>query len=253
MNLNNKTIVITGAARGLGLAIAQWLGQRGANLALIDLDTPELYQAQQVCHAQGIQTLALPANVTSEAEVTTAISNAVKALGPLNGLVNNAGILRDGQLVKAHAGQVTDKLSLTQWQAVLDVNLTGVFLCGREVAASMIGSGSRGVIVNMSSLARTGNFGQSSYSAAKAGVAALTVSWSQELARFGIRCAAVAPGVIATDMTRAMKNEAKARLTSAIPVGRMGTPDEVANAVGFIFENEYYNGRILELDGGLVL
>ena len=110
--------------------------------------------------------------------------------------MNNAGILRDVQLVKAHDGQVVDKLSLTQWQAVPDVNLTGVFLCGREVAASMIASGPRGVIVNMSSVARTGNFGQSSYSATKAGVAALTVSWPQELARFGIRCFAVAPDVI---------------------------------------------------------
>lgn len=251
MNLDNKTIVITGAARGLGLAIAEWLAKRGTNLVLIDLDTPELYQAEQTCIAQGAQALALAADVTSETEVANAVSRGTDEFGSLHGLVNNAGILRDGLLVKARDGEVTDRLSLEQWQAVIDVNLTGVFLCGREVAASMIATGSQGVIINMSSLARTGNFGQSSYSAAKAGVAALTVTWAKELARFGIRCAGVAPGVIETDMTLAMKSEARAKLTSAIPLQRMGRPDEIASAVGFIFANDYYNGRILELDGGL--
>ena len=183
MNLDNKTIVITGAARGLGLAIAEWLARRGTNLVLIDLDTPELYQAEQTCIAQGVRVLALAADVTCETEVANAVSRATEVFGSLHGLVNNAGILRDGLLVKARDGEVTDRLSLEQWQAVIDVNLTGVFLCGREVAASMIATGSQGVIINMSSLARTGNFGQSSYSAAKAGVAALTVTWAKELAR----------------------------------------------------------------------
>ena len=251
MNLNNTTIVITGAARGLGLAIAKRLAKCGANLALIDLDTPELYRAEQACSMLDVQVLAVAADVTKESEVAHAISRATDELGALHGLVNNAGILRDGLLVKARDGKVIDKLSLAQWQAVIDVNLTGVFLCGREVAASMISTGSQGVIINMSSLARTGNFGQSSYSAAKAGVAALTATWAKELAQFGIRCAGIAPGVIETDMTQAMKDEARARLTSAIPLKRMGRPDEIASAVGFIFANDYYNGRILELDGGL--
>lgn len=148
---------------------------------------------------------------------------------------------------------MTDKLSFDKWQAVINVNLTGVFLCGREVAASMIESGSQGVIVNIASIAREGNFGQSNYSAAKAGVSAMTVTWSKELAKYGIRCAAIAPGVIETEMTGSMKPEAKARLTAGIPVGRMGTPEEIAQTVGFIFENNYYNGRVLELDGGLKL
>ena len=251
MNLDNKTIVITGAARGLGLAIAEWLAKRGTNLVLIDLDTPELYQAEQACIAHGARVLALATDVACETGVANAVSRATDEFGSLHGLVNNAGILRDGLLVKARDGEVTDRLSLEQWQAVIDVNLTGVFLCGREVAASMIATGSQGVIINMSSLARTGNFGQSSYSAAKAGVTALTVTWAKELARFGIRCAGVAPGVFETDMTQAMKSEARAKLTSAIPLQRMGRPDEIASAVGFIFANDYYNGRILELDGGL--
>lgn len=253
MNIKNKNILITGAARGLGLAMANWFAERGANMGLMDLDTPELYQAADLYRSKGVKAVALPANVAEEDQVEAAVQKAYAELGPLNGLVNNAGILRDGLLIKAKDGKVTDKLSFDKWQSVINVNLTGVFLCGREVAASMIESGSKGVIVNIASIAREGNFGQSNYSAAKAGVSAMTVTWSKELAKYGIRCAAVAPGVIETAMTGSMKPEAKARLTAGIPVGRMGTPEEIARTVGFIFENDYYNGRVLELDGGLKL
>ncbi|MGI2026286.1 SDR family oxidoreductase [Endozoicomonas acroporae] len=253
MNIKNKNILITGAARGLGLAMANWFAERGANMGLMDLDTPELYQAEEICRSKGVNAIALPVNVAEEAQVEAAVQKASVELGPLNGLVNNAGILRDGLLIKAKDGKVTDKLSFDKWQSVINVNLTGVFLCGREVAASMINSGSQGVIVNIASIAREGNFGQSNYSAAKAGVSAMTVTWSKELAKYGIRCAAVAPGVIETAMTGGMKPEAKARLTAGIPVGRMGTPEEIARTIGFIFENDYYNGRVLELDGGLKL
>ncbi|KEI70384.1 SDR family oxidoreductase [Endozoicomonas elysicola] len=253
MNIKDKNILITGAARGLGLAMANSLAERGANIGLIDLDTPELHKAAELCRSKGVNAIALPANVAEEAQVEAAVQKASAELGPLNGLVNNAGILRDGLLIKAKDGKVTDKLSFDKWQAVINVNLTGVFLCGREVAASMIESGSQGVIVNIASIAREGNFGQSNYSAAKAGVSAMTVTWSKELAKYGIRCAAIAPGVIETEMTGSMKPEAKARLTAGIPVGRMGTPEEIAQTVGFIFENDYYNGRVLELDGGLKL
>ncbi|WP_066014040.1 SDR family oxidoreductase [Endozoicomonas atrinae] len=253
MNIKDKNILITGAARGLGLAMASWFAERGANIGLIDLDTPELHEAAELCRSKGVNAVALPANVAEEAQVEAAVQKASAELGPLNGLVNNAGILRDGLLIKAKDGKVTDKLSFDKWQAVINVNLTGVFLCGREVAASMIESGSQGVIVNIASIAREGNFGQSNYSAAKAGVSAMTVTWSKELAKYGIRCAAIAPGVIETEMTGSMKPEAKARLTAGIPVGRMGTPEEIAQTVGFIFENDYYNGRVLELDGGLKL
>lgn len=253
MNIKDKNILITGAARGLGLAMANWCAEHGANIGLIDLDSPQLHKAAELCRAKGVNVIAQAANVEEEAQVEVAVQKTMEELGPLNGLVNNAGILRDGLLIKAKDGKVTDKLSFDKWQSVINVNLTGVFLCGREVAASMIESGSQGVIVNIASIAREGNFGQSNYSAAKAGVSAMTVTWSKELAKYGIRCAAIAPGVIETEMTGSMKPEAKARLTDAIPVGRMGTPREIAHAVGFIFENDYYNGRTLELDGGLKL
>lgn len=252
MDLKSKNIMITGGARGLGLAMAKWFAERGANLGLMDLEAPELEQAVEICRLKGVNAFAFPANVAEEEQVVSAVQKATVEMGPLNGLVNNAGILRDGLLLKVKDGKL-EKLAFEKWQSVINVNLTGVFLCGREVAASMVESGSQGIIVNIASIAREGNFGQSNYSAAKAGVSAMTVTWSKELAKYGIRCAAIAPGVIETEMTNSMKPEAKARICSGIPVGRMGTPEEVAETVGFIFENDYYNGRTLELDGGLKL
>ena len=166
---------------------------------------------------------------------------------------NNAGILRDGMLVKVKDGEIVDRMSLEQWQQVIDINLTGVFLCGREAATSMIRNQNGGVIINISSISRAGNIGQSNYAASKSGVAALTTTWARELARYGIRCVAIAPGVFETEMVASMKDEAKARITSAIPLNRTGTLDELASTVRFITENDYLNGRILELDGGLRL
>ncbi len=142
-------------------------------------------------------------------------------------------------------------VGLAEWQAVIDVNLTGVFLCGREAAAKFIELGSEGVIVNISSISRAGNMGQTNYSAAKAGVATLTVTWAKELARYGIRTAAIAPGFIATKMVASMKPESLAKMEAQIPLGRLGTPNEIAHTVAFIFENDYVTGRVFEIDGGI--
>jgi 3-oxoacyl-[acyl-carrier protein] reductase len=136
------------------------------------------------------------------------------------------------------------------WRAVIDVNLTGVFLCGREAAERMIRAGNGGCIINISSLSRAGNFGQSNYSAAKAGVAALTVVWAKELARHGIRVNAIAPGFIKTEMVASMKQEILDKMAAGIPAGRLGEPDEIAATAEFIFANDYMNGRVLEIDGG---
>jgi len=144
-------------------------------------------------------------------------------------------------------------LSLEQWQQVIDINLTGVFLCGREAATSMIRNDKGGVIINISSISRAGNVGQSNYAAAKAGVAALTTTWARELARYKIRSAAIAPGVFETEMVASLKPEAHERITSAVPLARTGSVEELAHAVQFIIENDYLSGRIVELDGGLRL
>jgi 3-oxoacyl-[acyl-carrier protein] reductase len=174
----------------------------------------------------------------------------VARFGRLDGVVVNAGILRDGLLVKAKDGEIVGKLSLEHWRAVIDVNLTGVFLCGREAAERMIRLGSGGCIINISSLSRAGNFGQSNYSAAKAGVAALTVVWAKELARYGIRVNAIAPGFIKTEMVASMKPEILEKMAAGIPAQRLGEPDEIAATVEFIFGNDYVNGRVIDVDGG---
>jgi 3-oxoacyl-[acyl-carrier protein] reductase len=171
----------------------------------------------------------------------------------LDGIVNNAGIVQDAMLLKVKDGHVIDKMTLAQWQAVIDVNLTGVFLCAREAAQRMVTLGHGGVIVNMSSVSRAGNLGQTNYSAAKAGVVAMTVVWARELARHRIRVGAVAPGFVRTPMVESMRPEILTKVTAAVPLGRLAEPDEIARAVEFIFENDFFTGRCLELDGGLRL
>jgi 3-oxoacyl-[acyl-carrier protein] reductase len=250
MELRGKTILITGAGRGLGAAMAKGLAQRGADLALVDLDEAGLDEVRAACRAVGVRVETYRANVAAEADVVGTFDRVVTDFGRLDGTIANAGILRDGLLVKAKDREIAGKLSLAQWQAVIDVNLTGVFLCGREAAERMIKLGLRGCIVNISSLSRAGNFGQSNYSAAKAGVAALTVVWAKELARHGIRVNAIAPGFIKTEMVASMKPEILEKMAAGIPVQRLGDPAEIASTVEFIFTNDYVNGRVLEIDGG---
>lgn len=250
MDLRGKTILITGAGRGLGAAMAKRLAGRGANLALLDLDERGLVAARDACRALGARAETYSANVAIEHEVIATFDRVITDFARLDGCIANAGILRDGLLVKAKDREVTGKLSLEQWQAVIDVNLTGVFLCGREAAERMIRAGNGGCIINISSLSRAGNFGQSNYSAAKAGVAALTVVWAKELARHEIRVNAIAPGFIKTEMVAGMKPEMLEKMAAGIPVQRLGEPDEIAATAEFIFANDYLNGRILEIDGG---
>jgi 3-oxoacyl-[acyl-carrier protein] reductase len=250
MDVRDKTILITGAGRGLGASMAKRLAGRGANLALLDLDAAGLAAVRDACRALGVRAETYSANVAKESDVVAAFDRVVADFGRLDGSIANAGILRDGLLVKAKDGEITGKLSLEQWQAVIDVNLTGVFLCGREAAERMIRQGSGGCIINISSLSRAGNFGQSNYSAAKAGVAALTVVWAKELARHEIRVNAIAPGFIKTEMVASMKPEILEKMAAGIPVQRLGDPDEIAATAEFIFANDYLNGRILEIDGG---
>lgn len=251
MKLQDTVIAITGAARGLGLETAKELAAQGAHLALIDMNSDQLAQALSVFESSGVQAKAYPCNVADETEVDNTFKKILEDFGQLNGLVNNAGILRDGLLIKAKGGQVEQRMSLSDWQAVIDVNLTGVFLCGRAASEAMITSNSEGCIVNLSSVARAGNIGQSNYSAAKAAVVALTTTWAKELARYKIRSMAVAPGFIETDMTGSMPDHAKAHLASVIPLGRPGQPDHIAQTIRHIFENDYLSGRVIEVDGGL--
>lgn len=252
MQLREKIIIVTGGGQGLGRAMAEHLAGKGARLALVDLNEECLAEAVAACTKAGGEARAYLCNVADEEQVVQMVTRVADDFGGLDGLVNNAGILRDGLLLKVKDGAIS-KMSLAQWQAVIDVNLTGVFLCTREVAAKMVELQRGGVIVNISSISRAGNMGQTNYSAAKAGVASATVVWAKELARYGIRVAGVAPGFIETEMVASMKPEALEKMTAGIPLRRMGKPDEIAHSVAYIFENDYYTGRILELDGGLRL
>ncbi|GIU10203.1 MULTISPECIES: SDR family oxidoreductase [unclassified Shewanella] len=252
MDLKDKVVVITGGAGGLGYAMAENLAAAGAKLALIDVDQEKLEKAcANIGATTEVQGYAV--DITDEEDVFATFQFIKEDFGQVNVLVNNAGILRDGLLLKAKEGQVFERMSFDQFQSVINVNLTGSFLCGREAAAAMIETGQEGVIINISSLAKAGNVGQTNYAASKAGVAAMSVGWAKELARYNIRSAAVAPGVIETEMTAAMKPEALERLEKMVPVGRLGQAEEIASTVRFIIENDYVNGRVFEIDGGIRL
>jgi len=253
MNIKNKVIVITGGGQGLGRAMAVELAQSGAKLALIDLKEEQLQTTVKLIEQLGSTAKYYLANVTNEKEVEEIFEKINQDFDGFDGLINNAGVLRDGMLVKAKDGVVTKKMSLSQFQSVIDVNLTGVFLCGREAAIHMIEQKRKGVIINMSSIARGGNIGQTNYAASKAGVVAMTITWARELGRHGIRVGAIAPGVIKTAMTDAMKPEMRERLEKMKPVGRLGEANEIAHTVKYIFENEFFTGRVIEIDGGLCM
>ena len=253
MDTRNKTVVVTGGGRGIGRAIALRLAQQGANLALFDVNPADLKATAALCAATSVQARSHVVNVADEAEVGAAMDRVATDFGRLDGLVNNAGILRDALLVKVKDGAVIGRMSMEQWNAVIAVNLSGVFLCAREAAARMIELGNGGVIVNISSISRAGNAGQSNYSAAKAGVESMSVVWAKELARHGIRVGAVAPGFTQTDILAAMRPEILERLIAPVPLKRLGRPEEIAHAVLFIFENDFFTGRCLEVDGGLRL
>lgn len=254
MQLDQKLVVITGSGRGIGRAMAVAFAGKRANVALLDLNPADLEQTRALCEAQGVQARTYVCSVTREDDVGATLDAVVGDFGRLDVMINNAGITKDALLVKAQDGKVVGKMSLDQWQAVIDVNLTGVFLGAREAAArmiSLIGSGvaNGGCIISTSSISRAGNMGQSNYSAAKAGVAAMTVVWAKELARYGIRTGAIAPGFTRTDILDAMKPEMIERALAAVPLKRMAEPAEMAHAAIFIAENDYFSGRVIEVDG----
>jgi 3-oxoacyl-[acyl-carrier protein] reductase len=250
MQLEGSVIAITGAAQGLGRAMAQEVAQQGASVALIDMQEGPLEQAAKELRSLGVKAEYYVVNVTNEAEVEVAFADIGMDFGQLNGLINSAGIMRDGMLLKVKEGKVVSKMSKEQFQSVLDVNVTGTFLCGREAAKQMIESKSDGVIINISSVSRAGNMGQTNYSASKAAVATMTVSWAKELARFGIRTGCIAPGLVETAMAAQMRPEMREAFLNTVPMRRLAEVEELAHTAKYIFENDYFTGRTIELDGG---
>lgn len=251
MDIKGKTIVITGGGQGLGRAMAVYFANKGANLALIDLNQEALDATVAQCKEAGSDARAYICNVAEEEAVVSCFAQIDQDFEGIDGLINNAGITRDALFIKAKNGEIKSKMSFKQWQQVVDVNLTGTFLCGREAASHMILREKKGVLINISSISKEGNVGQTNYSATKAGVAAMAVTWAKELARYGIRAAAIAPGFIATEMVSSMKPEALAKIQGMIPANRLGEPEEIARTAAYIFETDYFNGRCIEMDGGL--
>lgn len=249
MQLENKVAVITGGGRGIGRALAVAFAQKRAHVALLDLDAAHLEQTRTLCEAHGVRALPYLCNVTREAEVSAVLDQVVSDFGRLDVMVNNAGITKDALLIKVQDGKVVSRMSIAQWQAVIDVNLTGVFLCGREAAARMAVLGNGGVIINISSISRAGNMGQTNYSAAKSGVVGMTVTWAKELARFNIRTGAIAPGFTRTEILDAMKPEMIERALNAVPLKRLADPSEMAHTAIYIAENDFFSGRVIEVDG----
>ena len=255
MQLSSFKIIVTGAAQGMGAHFARRLAEAGAQVAAGDVKEDGL--AALVESAKGLpgKIHARKLDVSNEADIGAFVDWSFGAMGGLNGVINNAGILRDGLLVKKDrtTGAIT-KLSKEHWDAVIAVNLTGASLMVRDAVAKMVEHEQKpGVVVNMSSVARHGNRGQSNYTSAKAALAANTVTWAREFASFGVRVAAVAPGMIETPMTQGMNQKARDALVANIPVGRIGLPEDIWLAVKFALECDYFNGRTIDVDGGLVM
>lgn len=253
MKLSDLKIVVSGGAQGMGRHFALSLAEAGAQVAIGDVNEAGLAETVEASKGKPGKVFARKLNVGDEADVGSFVAWAHKEMGGLNGLINNAGILRDGLLVKKdrETGAVKG-LSKEQWDAVIGVNLTGATLLTRDVVVKMVESNQKpGVIVNISSIARHGNRGQSNYTAAKSALAANTVTWSKEFAQFGIRVGAVAPGMIETPMTQGMNQKARDALVAAIPVARIGVPEDIWLGVKFVLECDYFNGRTIDIDGGL--
>jgi 3-oxoacyl-[acyl-carrier protein] reductase len=252
MRIDQARALVTGAASGLGRRFALELTRAGARVAAVDVDGDGVRSL--AAEAEGLPGAVLPlvADVADEAAVKGAVREAAEWMGGISVLVNNAAVLLDGLLVTGDEGWVR-RLPSAQWRRVMDVNLSGPFLVAREVAAEMLERAEpEGVIVNVSSLARSGNAGQSAYAASKAGLDAATRSWARELAP-AIRVAGIAPGVIETPILDNVSDEARAALCDGIPLGRFGEPGEVWLALRFVLECGFFTGRVLEVDGGAQL
>ena len=247
MLLDGKCALVTGASRGIGRAVALKLASEGAKVALNFAGNEAAADAvKQEIEAAGGEAILVKADVANEAAVQDMVQKTADAFGRIDILVNNAGITRDGLLAR---------MKEEDWDAVLSTNLKGVFLT-TKAAAKLMMKQRAGRIVNMASVVGvTGNAGQANYSAAKAGVIGFTKTIAKELASRGITANAVAPGFIDTDMTSALSDKAKEAALSGIPLGRMGTPEDIAAAVLFLVSDQasYITGQVLNVDGGMVM
>jgi 3-oxoacyl-[acyl-carrier protein] reductase len=243
--LENKIAVVTGAAQGIGKATALKFASEGATVILWDVDENKGTHLAKELNEAGAKSKFMKVNVAKYDDVAKAIEDIVAEFGKIDVLVNNAGILRDATLVK---------MTPEQWQQVIDVNLTGVFNCTKAVAPHMIEKQCGRIINATSVVGLYGNFGQTNYVATKSGVIGMTKVWARELGRKGINVNAIAPGFIATEMVASMPEKVINIMKEKTPLGRLGTPEDIANAYLFLASDEasFINGTVLSVDGGVI-
>jgi len=252
MRMKDKVVIVTGGAAGIGRATALRFSQEGAKVVICDVNEEG---GQAALKELGDSAAFYKVNVTSREDVQTWIDDVAANFGRIDVLINNAGILRDGQLIKFKDGELVGQMSEEKFDLVISVNLKGVFNCTQAVAPVMAKQGG-GVILNASSVVGLdGNFGQTNYVATKSGVVGMTKVWSRELGRYGIRVNAVAPGFIATEMVTAMPDKILEGMRGRTPLGRLGKPREIADAYLFLASEEasFITGETLRVDGGIVI
>ncbi|HEX4963522.1 MAG TPA: 3-oxoacyl-ACP reductase FabG [Thermoanaerobaculia bacterium] len=253
--MSERVVIVTGGAAGIGRATARRFAQSGARVAVWDVKAADPDALVAELAAAGGEGIFQSVNVTDAAAVEEAVAAVVERWGRIDVLVNNAGILRDHLLVKWKEGQKLAEMSEEDFDAVVSVNLKGVFLCTRAVAPRMIEGGGGSVLNASSVVGLYGNFGQTNYAATKAGVINMTKTWARELGRFNVRVNAVAPGFIATEMVTAMPEKVLQGMVSHTPLGRMGKPEDIAEAYFWLASDAagFITGTVLSVDGGLVV
>ncbi|HEY8877168.1 MAG TPA: 3-oxoacyl-ACP reductase FabG [Roseateles sp.] len=246
MKLQNKVSIITGAAQGIGLATALKFAQEGATVIICDLRPEGVQAAVQACERLGATAQGYTVDVADRVSVDLMVAAVLSDFGRIDVLVNNAGITKDARL---------QKMTLAQFDAVIDVNLRGVFHCAQAVVDTMVAQGA-GVILNASSVVGIyGNFGQTNYAAAKFGVIGFTKTWSRELGPKGLRVNAVAPGFIDTPILGTIPDKVLDEMRAHVPLKRLGKPEEIANVYAFLASDEasYVNGAVIEVSGGMTV
>ncbi len=249
MELHGKSAIVTGGANGIGRELTKALAREGASVAVIDLDTRNFKSIE----AESDKVFCIECDLTDPLQIREKVDVIYDRLKTVEILVNNAGILYSAPLVGITSDGIR-KHDFEKWDTVIKTDLSSVFYMTATVVERMIKCRTKGVIVNISSVAAAGNAGQSAYSAAKAGVNALTATWAKELGNWNIRVAGVAPGYSDTDSTHAVMGDGNlAEVVSRVPLKRLGKADEVSAAILSVVKNDFFNGKILEIDGGLIV